>query len=40
LEETLLKLQYDLYYIKHRSLPLDLLIVLKAGIHMVMRKGQ
>lgn len=29
-EDTLVKLQYDLYYIKHRSIYLDLLILLKA----------
>jgi lipopolysaccharide/colanic/teichoic acid biosynthesis glycosyltransferase len=28
-EDTLIKLQYDLYYIKHQSLTLDLRIVLK-----------
>ena len=28
-EDTLIKLQYDLYYIRHRSIALDLLILLK-----------
>jgi lipopolysaccharide/colanic/teichoic acid biosynthesis glycosyltransferase len=28
-EDALVKLQYDLYYIKHQSLYLDLLILLK-----------
>ena len=31
-EESLVKLQYDLYYIKHRSLPLDMLIVVKSAM--------
>ena len=37
-EETLLKLQYDLYYIKHQSPLLDLLIILKSiGLVLTMR---
>jgi len=37
---TLLKLQYDLYYIKHQSLYLDVLIILKSIIHMLTMGGQ
>jgi lipopolysaccharide/colanic/teichoic acid biosynthesis glycosyltransferase len=29
IEDTIIKLEYDLYYIKHRSLRLDLLILLR-----------
>ena len=37
-EETLVKLQYDLYYIKHQSPLLDLLIILKSiGLVLTMR---
>ena len=37
-EDTLLKLQYDLYYIKHQSPLLDLLIILKSiGLVLTMR---
>ena len=36
--DTLVKLQYDLYYIKHQSLYLDLIIVLKTiGVVLTMR---
>ncbi len=40
LEGTRIKLQYDLYYIKHQSLYLDLLILIKTAIHMVTMRGQ
>ncbi len=39
-EETLEKLQYDLYYIKNRSLALDLSIMLKTIKTILTRKGQ
>jgi len=39
LEDALVKLQYDLYYIKHQSLYLDLLIILKAIGHMIGFRG-
>jgi len=39
-EENLKKLQYDLYYIKNRSLLLDLKIALKTLGIMISRKGQ
>ena len=39
-EETLIKLQYDLYYIKHQSLSLDLLIMFKTVIHMITMRGR
>ncbi len=38
-EDALIKLQYDLYYIKHRSLYLDLLILAKTILVMVSFKG-
>lgn len=37
--ETLRKLQYDLYYIKHQSLALDLMIILKTIIGVLSRQG-
>jgi exopolysaccharide biosynthesis polyprenyl glycosylphosphotransferase len=37
LEENLVKLQYDLYYVKHRSMILDLAILLKT-INIVLRR--
>lgn len=40
LEDTLIKLQYDLYYIKHQSLTLDILIMCKSIIHMLSMGGQ
>ncbi|NLC55723.1 MAG: TIGR03013 family PEP-CTERM/XrtA system glycosyltransferase [Armatimonadetes bacterium] len=39
-EDALQKLQYDLYYIKHRSLFLDAVIVLETLTTMVARKGR
>ena len=37
-ESTLKKLQYDLYYIKHRSLILDLSIILKT-LNIILKRG-
>lgn len=39
-EDALIKLQYDLYYLRHRSLSLDLLILLRTAGRMVSFKGQ
>ncbi len=39
LEDNLKKLQYDLYYIKHRSIPLDLAILLKTIGIVLKRQG-
>jgi exopolysaccharide biosynthesis polyprenyl glycosylphosphotransferase len=39
-EDALLKLQYDLYYIKHQSPWLDLVILLKTAAHMVTFGGR
>jgi exopolysaccharide biosynthesis polyprenyl glycosylphosphotransferase len=39
-EDALIRLQYDLYYIKHQSLWLDLLIILKTIMHAVTMKGR
>lgn len=39
LEDNLKKLQYDLYYIKHRSIPLDLAILLKTIGIVIKRQG-
>ncbi len=39
-EDALIRLQYDLYYIKHQSLWLDLLIILKTIVHAVTLKGR
>ncbi len=38
-EDTLIKLQYDLYYIKHRSLLLDMVIIFKTIGVMIKFKG-
>ena len=40
LEDTLEKLQYDLFYLKHRSLYLDLAITLKTVATVLSRKGR
>jgi exopolysaccharide biosynthesis polyprenyl glycosylphosphotransferase len=40
IEDTLIKLQYDLYYIKHLSLSLDVLIIFKSVIHMLTMRGR
>jgi len=39
-EAALLKLQYDLYYVKHQSLWLDLVILLKTFVDSVTLKGR
>jgi exopolysaccharide biosynthesis polyprenyl glycosylphosphotransferase len=39
-EGTLVKLQYDLYYVKHQSLSLDILIMYKSLVHMITMRGQ
>jgi len=39
LEESRHKLQYDLYYIKHMSLPLDLLIVFETVKTVLLGRG-
>ncbi len=39
-EEAMLKLQYDLYYIKHQSAWLDMVILLKTLIHTVTFQGR
>ena len=38
-EDALQKLQYDLFYIKHRSIAFDLLIMLKTIKIVIMRRG-
>jgi exopolysaccharide biosynthesis polyprenyl glycosylphosphotransferase len=40
LKDTLVKLQYDLYYIKHQSLSFDILILFKSIIHMLTMRGR
>lgn len=37
---TLVKLQYDLYYVKHQSLSFDILIMYKSLVHMITMRGQ
>jgi lipopolysaccharide/colanic/teichoic acid biosynthesis glycosyltransferase len=39
-DDTLQKLQYDLYYIKHRSLTLDISIVIKTLSTIIFYRGQ
>jgi sugar transferase (PEP-CTERM system associated) len=39
LEETKQKLEYDLYYIKHISVPLDLLIIFETVKTVILRRG-
>jgi len=39
-QDALVKLQYDLYYIKHQSFTLDILIILKTGIEMLLCRGR
>jgi len=39
-EDALLKLQYDLYYIKHQSLWLDFVIVMKTIPLVLMMRGR
>jgi lipopolysaccharide/colanic/teichoic acid biosynthesis glycosyltransferase len=38
-EDALEKLQYDLFYIKHLNLPLDLFIIFKTAKTVVLRRG-
>ena len=38
-EDALQKLQYDLFYIKHMSLPLDVFILLSTIKTVILRKG-
>jgi len=38
--ETVVKLEYDLYYIKHRSFMMDLMIVLRTIGTVLSRKGR
>jgi len=40
LEDTLIKLQYDLYYIKNRSLFFDIFILYKSAVHMLTMRGR
>ena len=35
-----MKLQYDLYYIKHRSLALDVVILVRTAVDMLLRRGR
>ena len=37
--DALIKLQYDLYYIKHQSVMLDLFILLKTGAEVLLCRG-
>ncbi|MDW8101009.1 MAG: sugar transferase [Anaerolineae bacterium] len=39
-EDTVIKLQYDLYYIKHWSLWLDLVILLKTVLDALTLRGR
>jgi lipopolysaccharide/colanic/teichoic acid biosynthesis glycosyltransferase len=38
-KEALVKLQYDLYYIKHRSIKIDMLIILKTIVEVLSYHG-
>ena len=38
-EDALVKLQYDLYYIRHQSFTLDILIILKTICELVFHRG-
>jgi lipopolysaccharide/colanic/teichoic acid biosynthesis glycosyltransferase len=40
IEETINKLEYDLYYIKHRTISLDILTILRTPGTMVGMRGQ
>jgi lipopolysaccharide/colanic/teichoic acid biosynthesis glycosyltransferase len=40
IDETMIKLEYDLYYIKHRSLWLDIMILLRTPATMLGLRGQ
>jgi lipopolysaccharide/colanic/teichoic acid biosynthesis glycosyltransferase len=39
-EDARVKLEYDLYYIKHQSLPLDMLILLKTILDTITFRGR
>jgi lipopolysaccharide/colanic/teichoic acid biosynthesis glycosyltransferase len=39
-EDVLVRLQYDLYYIKHQSLWLDVVILLKTIAHALTMRGR
>jgi lipopolysaccharide/colanic/teichoic acid biosynthesis glycosyltransferase len=39
-EDAMLKLEYDLYYIKHQSLWLDMVILLKTIVHTITFRGR
>jgi lipopolysaccharide/colanic/teichoic acid biosynthesis glycosyltransferase len=39
-DETITKLEYDLYYIKHRSLLMDLMILLRTPATMLGFRGR
>ena len=39
-EDTIVKLEYDLYYIKHRNLMLDLLIIFRTAGTVFGLRGQ
>ena len=39
-EETIVKLEYDLYYIKHRNLPMDFVILLRTPATMLGLRGR
>jgi lipopolysaccharide/colanic/teichoic acid biosynthesis glycosyltransferase len=39
LEETRRKLEYDLYYVKHQSIGLDLLIMFETIKTIILRRG-
>jgi lipopolysaccharide/colanic/teichoic acid biosynthesis glycosyltransferase len=39
-EDTSVKLEYDLYYIKHRSLAMDVVIILRTISTVLSRKGR
>ena len=38
-DDALIKLQYDLYYIKHQSFMLDIFIILKTAIEVLLHHG-
>lgn len=40
IDETIVKLEYDLYYIKHRNVPLDLVILLRTPATMLGLRGR
>jgi lipopolysaccharide/colanic/teichoic acid biosynthesis glycosyltransferase len=40
IEETVIKLEYDLYYIKHRNLLMDFLILLRTPATVLGFRGQ